>query len=190
MNKLDVFDDGHDIDMSDIQMELVASSLVSLLKHSGSSRAQLAGKLDCRRNRVTRILSGDENLTLRTISSVAEALGYAFDVVFYNKDYAKPKQPWHIDRLNKAVLAEPICSKPAIEMKVQDGKAVFNDLMEGNDADFYISVSKNFDINKIKSIQATENILSSKDNFHWDVNPSSSYSFISSLKDKEQWTTA
>lgn len=190
MKKLDVFDDGHDIDMSDIQMELVASSLVSLLKHSGNSRAQLAGKLDCRRNRVTRILSGDENLTLKTITSVAEALGYAFDIVFYNKDYAKPKQPWHIDRLNKAVLAEPITSKTPIEMKIQDGKAVFNDLIEGNDADFYLSFSKNFDINKIKSIQATENILGNKETFHRDINPSSSYSFISSLKDNEQWTTA
>lgn len=190
MSNVSIFGDTYDIDMSVIQMESIATDLVFLLKHSGLSRSQLASKLDWKKSRVTKVLSGDENLTIKTITSVAECLGYGFDVVFYNEKYDQPKQPWHIDRLNKAVLVEPICSKPAIEVKVQDGKAVFNDLIEGNDADFYFSFSKNFDINKIKSIQATENILINKEAFHQDINPSSSYSFISSLKDKEQWTTA
>ena len=145
MNKLDVFDDGHNIDMSEIQMELVASSLVSLLKHNGSSRAQLAGKLDCKRNRVTRILSGDENLTLKTITSVAEALGYAFDVVFYNKDYPKPKQPWTIDKENRKItISENInISKPKIiKFELQTGDQVANDVIAGTEAEQYIRITE------------------------------------------------
>lgn len=190
MNDISLFDFIDELEPEDIQKEVVAADLSMLLVHTNCSRSQLATDLGYTKSRISRILSGDENLTLKTLTKVADALGYTFDVIFYNEKYDQPKQPWHIDRLNKAVLVEPICSKPAIEVKVQDGKAVFNDLIEGNDADFYFSFSKNFDINKIKSIQATENILINKETFHQDINPSSSYSFISSLKDKEQWTTA
>lgn len=186
-----MFGDVYDIDMSVMQMETIASDLVFLLKHSGLSRSDLASQLGWNKSRITKVLSGDENLTIKTITSIAEGLGYGFDVVFYNENYDQPKQPWHIDKLNKSVRAEPIHSKPQIEFKVQEPEEVFEDLLAGEDAPYYISVSKTFDINTIKSIQATKNILSKKEAFHWDINPSSGYSFISSLedKDKEQWMT-
>ena len=45
------------------------------------SRADLAHSLGVSPGRVSQILSGDENLTLRTLSSVCTALGAGFDLV-------------------------------------------------------------------------------------------------------------
>lgn len=141
-SEFSMFGDTYNVDMSVMQMESVASDLVVLLKHSGLSRVELARKLGWSKGRVTRVLSGDENLTIKTITSVAEALEYGFDVVFYNKNYAKPKQPWQIDRLNKSIQVDVATPKAPIKFKIQKGKEVFEDLMKGNDSDLYISVVK------------------------------------------------
>lgn len=189
-SELSMFGDIYDVDMSAMQMESIASDLVFLLKHSGLSRSELASRLGWNKSRVTRILSGDENLTIKTITSVAECLGYGFDVIFYNENYEQPKQPWHIDRINKSVSAEPVHTKSPFEFKFQSSKDVFNDLMKGDDADAYISISKVFDIKKIESLQNPKNISHTKDTFFWEI-PGSKDSFIldSEKKDKEQWMT-
>lgn len=105
MSEINLLDGYSTLDATEIQMELVASDLTLLLRHSGLKRADLATKLGVRKSRVTRILSGDENLTIKSITSIAEALDYTFDVVFYNKNYPKPKQPWLIER-EKTVKAK------------------------------------------------------------------------------------
>lgn len=184
MSNISMFGDIYDIDMSVMQMESIATDLVFLLKHSGLSRSDIASKLGWSKSRVTKVLSGDENLTIRTITSMAECLGYGFDVIFYNENYEQPKQPWHIDRLNKSVRAEPVSSKTQIEFKLQDAKEVFEDLLAGKDAPYYISLNKTFDVNKIESLQTTEKITSSKNAFYWGIPASNGYSFISSLEEK------
>ncbi|WP_298980184.1 helix-turn-helix domain-containing protein [uncultured Psychrobacter sp.] len=98
MSEINLLDEFSTLDATEIQMELVASDLTLLLRHSGLKRSDLATILGVKKSRITRILSGDENLTIRSITSVAEALDYTFDVVFYNKNYPKPKQPWTIKR--------------------------------------------------------------------------------------------
>jgi len=189
-SELSMFGDIYGADMSVMQMESIASDLIFLLKHSGLSRSELASRLGWKKSRVTKVLSGDENLTIRTITSVAECLGYGFDVVFYNENYDQPKQPWHIDKINKSVSVEPAHTKAPFELKFQSSKDVFNDLMKGDDADAYISISKVFDINKIESLQTPRNISHSKNTFYWGFS-SSNDSFIldSERKDKEQWMT-
>jgi len=183
-SELSMFGDIYDVDMSVMQMESIASDLVFLLKHSGLNRSELASSLGWKKSRVTRVLSGDENLTIKTITSMAECLGYGFDVVFYNEKYDQPKQPWHIDRLNKSVRAEPVFSKPQIEFKLQDSGEVFEDLMAGEEAPYYISISKNFDINKIESLQTAKNVTHSNNAFYWNFPAGSSDSFVSSLEEK------
>lgn len=183
-SELSMFGDIYDVDMSVMQMESIASDLVFLLKHSGLSRSELASILDWKKSRVTRVLSGDENLTIKTITSVAECLGYGFDVVFYNENYDQPKQPWHIDKLNKSVRAEPVFSKNSIELKLQNSKDVFDDLMKGNDADAYVSIKEIFDIHKIESLQTAKSITHSKNSFYWNIPASSGDSFVSSLEEQ------
>lgn len=191
MSNVSIFGDTYDIDMSVIQMESIATDLVFLLKHSGLSRSQLASKLDWKKSRVTKVLSGDENLTIKTITSVAECLGYGFDVIFYNENYDQPKQPWTIDRENKAIRPEVVYLDSSIEVKLQEPEEVFKDLLAGEDASYYIRVSKTSDIKTIKSIQPIRNICISEKEFRLDIPMSKSYSFISNLenKDKKQWMT-
>lgn len=72
----------------------VGTDLASLVSFADVSRTGLAKKLGYEKSRITRILSGMENLTLRTIHDVCNAIGYEFDVVFRKENEAKPLQPW------------------------------------------------------------------------------------------------
>lgn len=184
MSNVLIFGNSYDIDMSAMQMESIATDLVFLLKHSGLSRSELASKLGWSKSRITKVLSGDENLTVKTITSIAESLGYAFDVVFYNENYEQPKQPWHIDKMNKSVCAEPVYSKSSFELKVQESRDVFDDLMKGNDADAYISINQISNINEIGLIQVNKTLSHNEKSFYWDIPASSSKSFASTLEEK------
>ncbi len=184
MNDISLFDFIDELEPEDIQKEVVAADLSMLLVHANCSRSQLAKDLGYTKSRISRILSGDENLTLKTLTKVADALGYTFDVIFHNEKYDQPKQPWHIDRLNKTVRAEPVFSKSQIEFKLQNSGEVFEDLMAGEDSPYYISINKNFDINKIESLQATKNVTNSNNTFYWNFPASSIDSFVSSLEER------
>jgi transcriptional regulator with XRE-family HTH domain len=72
----------------------VAADLALLLHHTGKSRADLARALGWSRGRVTQVLSGHENLTVQTIATVTQALGYTFDTVFRKSAESSPAQPW------------------------------------------------------------------------------------------------
>lgn len=72
----------------------VAADLTLLLNHAGVSRADLARKLGWSRARVSQVLSGQENITVQTIATVAGALGYTFDTVFRKAGVSAASQPW------------------------------------------------------------------------------------------------
>jgi len=59
----------------------IAIALASAVHETGMTRAQLAEKLGWKPSRVTKILTGSENLTLRTIHQVCAAIGLEFDMV-------------------------------------------------------------------------------------------------------------
>ena len=77
-----------------LQKDQVGTDLVSLVAFTDTNRSSLAEILGYKKSRVTRILSGMENLTLRTIHDVCKAVGYEVDVTFRKKSEAKPLQPW------------------------------------------------------------------------------------------------
>lgn len=81
----------------------VSVMLCSLLEKVGISRAQLAEKLGWKPSRVTRVLSGDENLTLKTIFEVCYAAGMTYDVVVRKLNEHQALQPWQ-----KAAIHEDI----------------------------------------------------------------------------------
>ncbi|MEF0707958.1 DNA-binding protein, partial [Acinetobacter baumannii] len=56
------------------------------------------------KGRVTRILSGDSNLTIESICSFANALGYDVDIAFYNSSMTKPYQPWNSGQIEFATF--------------------------------------------------------------------------------------
>ncbi|MGN5519640.1 helix-turn-helix transcriptional regulator [Halopseudomonas sp. Lyrl_26] len=59
----------------------VAIALASAVHQAGLSRAELAKKLKWKPSRVTKVLTGSTNLTLKTIFEVCRAIGLEFDVV-------------------------------------------------------------------------------------------------------------
>lgn len=81
-------------DSFELQKDQVGTDLVSLVAFTNTNRTSLAEILGYKKSRVTRILSGMENLTLRTIHDVCKAVGYEFDVTFRKKSEVKPFQPW------------------------------------------------------------------------------------------------
>ncbi|MFE4574077.1 helix-turn-helix domain-containing protein [Streptomyces sp. NPDC056728] len=58
----------------------VTTAITWFMKEHEIDRAELARLLDVTRGRVSQILSGDENLTLRTLAAVAAALDAHFEV--------------------------------------------------------------------------------------------------------------
>lgn len=72
----------------------VGTDLTMLLAHANISRTALADKSGWKKSRISRLLSGIENLTLRTIFELCQITGYEFDITFRKKTQAKPLQPW------------------------------------------------------------------------------------------------
>jgi transcriptional regulator with XRE-family HTH domain len=142
MSKVTFIGDEYDVDMSAIKMEQIASHLVGLLRHKKISRSELAKELGWRKSRVTKVLSGDENLTIKTMTVITQKLGYDFDVIFHNKNYDKPKQPWQIDRERRNLLqvAPPQLTSRPFHYEIQTGQQVVNDVLAGHEKELYISV--------------------------------------------------
>lgn len=67
------------------------------LDELGMSRAELAEKLHCKKSRVTRVLSGEENITLKTIAKYDAALGIGFELV-PSKRNAGESVSFHVNR--------------------------------------------------------------------------------------------
>lgn len=53
----------------------VTEQIWEAMEKSGQSKADLAKRLDCSKAHVTNVLSGSRNMTLRTLSDMADALG-------------------------------------------------------------------------------------------------------------------
>lgn len=68
----------------------VTEAIVERMQALGLSRAELAERLGISRPRVTQILAGDDNLTLRTLVAVAQALGTRLGIQFRE---AEPETP-------------------------------------------------------------------------------------------------
>jgi transcriptional regulator with XRE-family HTH domain len=91
---IDQFEQGLDSAKIDVSV-----MLCSLLDQSGISRTQLAEKLSWKPSRITRVLSGDENLTLKTIFEVCHATGHTFDVVVRKPGEHTALQPWQREEM-------------------------------------------------------------------------------------------
>jgi transcriptional regulator with XRE-family HTH domain len=58
----------------------VTDSISALLQELGLSQADLARRLGVTKGRVSQILSGRQNMTLRTLAAIGWALGVSFDL--------------------------------------------------------------------------------------------------------------
>lgn len=76
---------------------IVAADLHAAMVSANLNQSKLASKLGWSRARVSQVFSGDENLTVETISQIANACGFKFDVAFRRPKSARAVQPWEID---------------------------------------------------------------------------------------------
>lgn len=78
----------------EIKAQDIAVDLARAVAETGMSRAQLAQRLGWKPSRVSRILSGSCNLTLRTIHQLTEVIGLEFDMTLRLPSQQRPLQPW------------------------------------------------------------------------------------------------
>lgn len=87
--------DSSDVDFRfEIKAQELAVDLVNALIHSGKTQAELAEKLDWKPSRVSKLLNGSSNITIKTLFVLLDALDLDFDVVFRKPNQEKPLQPW------------------------------------------------------------------------------------------------
>lgn len=101
--------DFSDFNTVDLSKEKIASSLAALISYSGIKRKDLAKKLKWKESRLSKALSGRQNLTLKSITEITVALGYDFDIIFHKNYDIKPYiQPWEINQHNSHGISSKI----------------------------------------------------------------------------------
>ena len=141
--------DFSDFDTVDLSKEKIASSLAALISYSGIKRKDLAKKLKWKESRLSKALSGRQNLTLKSITEITVALGYDFDIIFHKNYGIKPYiQPWEINQHN----SHGISSKIPITI-------TFINLNINN------TISSNFNvINGLENLNSNFNVINSLEN--------------------------
>ncbi|WP_058047355.1 helix-turn-helix domain-containing protein [Streptomyces roseifaciens] len=69
------------------------ASLAGLLAERGMTRKDLADSMGVSPGRVSQILSGDENLTMRSLAAVADALDLRMEISFSDSPSAERQGP-------------------------------------------------------------------------------------------------
>ncbi|NNH20918.1 Predicted transcription regulator containing HTH domain [Bordetella trematum] len=79
----------------DVRAERLCVDLIRALHHQDMTQSDLASILDWTKGRVSKVLHGHTNLTLRTLHTLVTAMNLDFDIVFRSKEDAACRQPWH-----------------------------------------------------------------------------------------------
>lgn len=132
------FFDFSDVDPVDIKKGSVAANLSALMVYSNISQSQLAKKLKWKASRLSKVLSGQQNLTLKTISDITFALEYDFELCFHKPNETLTVQPWE-KKLNALEVHEPKKTQHYLIWQVQTPQQVEHDIQSENTKDFYIS---------------------------------------------------
>lgn len=93
----------------------VTEVLVEALEREGVKRTELASRLKKTRGFVSQLLAGGRNLTLRTLSDVAGALGYQVKLRLCKQSHTYGKTLsvlWPRDRKSTQWIQDPVESAP------------------------------------------------------------------------------
>lgn len=85
----------------DVKKNAIASNFSSLIYHCGLKRNELAEKLGWEASRLSKVLSGNENLTIKTMVELSVALDYDFDMIFHKAFEHRALQPWESNLLEE-----------------------------------------------------------------------------------------
>ncbi|MHB1656994.1 MAG: helix-turn-helix domain-containing protein [Burkholderiales bacterium] len=160
----DIFSDLEPISAVEIKKDYLATQLAALMSFSGKNRSDMAEGLGWKKSRITRVLSGNENLTIKTIWEFSSYLGFDFDVIFHGPNDQRPKQPWQIEQsgiipihgMDLKMFDEHFTWIPSFIVNIQSSSDVESDLRTGN--------HKNFDLNVTYSNDVTADTIPVLDN--------------------------
>ena len=83
----------------------LSNKLNALMVHCGFRQKDLAQLKKWKKSYVSKILSGEQNLTIKTILEFSETLGYDFDIVLFKKNTnIEIRQPWSHGKLISNVV--------------------------------------------------------------------------------------
>lgn len=138
----DMFGDLPPIDPFEIKKDEIAVALTALMAFSGTKRTELAEKLNWKKSRITSVLSGRANPTLKTLWEFSSCLGYDFDVVFRTFAEKCPAQPWRKDPSFTISVNEPSYNRTDFfgpEIRIQTCYEVARDIANGKQQAVYVS---------------------------------------------------
>jgi transcriptional regulator with XRE-family HTH domain len=153
---LDLFPDLEPLHPFDIKKDELAANLSALMSYTKKTRSELARELGWGKSRITKVLSGKNNLTLRTICEFTTCLGYDFDVVFRTLVEKRPEQPWQ--KIRNIAIHGYVANASAPLIDVQTANQVAKDLFEGNHRSHYFSLhvpSSSSSANPVRTIEAS-----------------------------------
>ncbi|HEK1095272.1 TPA: helix-turn-helix transcriptional regulator [Proteus mirabilis] len=149
---LDFFD-FTDIDPVSVKKNAIASQICTLMAYTQTSRSSLAKKLNWKPSRLTKVLSGEQNLTIKTITEISIALEYDFSVYFHLAYKAERVQPWEVlfkTHLTYPKLKNESDSLKYFTVKIQTPDEIKNDFIKNKGCDYYVSINKHEFINDTK----------------------------------------
>lgn len=98
----DFFDelfDFSEIDPVEVKKTAIASNFCALIDHAGLNRTELAERLNWKPSRLSKVLNGTQNLTIKTMVEISVALDYDFDIHFHKVNEHRSLQPWESNLL-------------------------------------------------------------------------------------------
>ena len=122
----DVFDDIGPPDLFGIKKEQVGTGLAALISYKKLSRADVVSNLGWKKSRISSVLAGKGNLTIKTIYEVSSFLGYEFDVIFRIPGSPRPLQPWQFSSMPQTISGVGSVT-PSIIWAIQSSEGVKND---------------------------------------------------------------
>lgn len=125
--------DFDDDELFDIKKDQIATDLICLMAQAGLNRSELSGSLGLPKSRITKLLSGKENLTIKTIFLFSRKLGFDFDVIFRHSSEQRTPQPWAVGEVSHATR-NFIKSR----FECQTANQVLGDLRSGSNATHYL----------------------------------------------------
>lgn len=136
------------IDPFDDKKETIGIDLLALILNSGHTRTFLCETLNWKPSRVSKILSGDNNLTIKTIWEVANAVGFDFDIIYRHKKKQRSTQAWETFPLEITICAG---------IQVQTAEQVMRDVAIGNVSPIYLSpIVRNSEILNYETIEVAK----------------------------------
>lgn len=136
----DMFADLPPLEAFDVKQHEIATHLAALMVHAGKNRTELAECIGWQKSRISRVLSGTGNLTLRTVHQFTECLGYDFDIVFreLTSDH-RANQPWELAYVNQHGEAEESKAADRYTLIVRTADQIVSDYIDGTGQKFYVS---------------------------------------------------